>query len=113
MSLFIVGTCIGTRLKEQLNKQTGELKKTWLVGINVQKDGGFIGETETFSIKVNKDQEEAGLLQLYTKLNGKQLMVPVKAFPYSFDGTAGISYSLVGDGKPSLAPVAKAAEVPA
>lgn len=114
MSIFILGTCIGTRLKEQTNKSTGEIKKTWLVGINVQKDGGFVGETETFSVKVNQSQEEAGILKLYNQLNGKSLMVPVKVFPYSMDGDrAGISYSLSGDGKPSVAPVAKPAELSA
>lgn len=112
MSIFIVGKCIGTRQKEQIDKKTGEVKKTWLVGINVQKEGGFQGEVETFSIKVNESQAKEGILQLYKQLENKDLMVPVKVFPYGMDGgRAGISYSLSGDGKPYVAPAIKRVEL--
>lgn len=110
--IYIFGTCIGLKSKEKppvLDKNTNQMMvpKDWHIGISVPKEGGFDGETETLSIKVNDKMQAAGLLAVYTEFRGKRMAVPVKPFPYSQRGgdSAAISWQLAGDGQPRSAPV--------
>lgn len=99
--VFIVGTFVGFRSKESLNRTTGELKKDMFLGLAVPKENGFEGETDVFSIKMRDEHKEAKLLELYNSLKGKVLALPVRPFSYALRGdTAGLSWSLAGDGKP-------------
>lgn len=99
--IFIVGRCIGFRNKEKVDKSTGAVSTDLLLGLAVPKEGGFEGETDTFSIKVKDEMRDPKLLELYVAVKGKTVMVPVRPFAYGMRGdSAGISWSLAGDGKP-------------
>lgn len=111
MSSYIVGTCIGLKSKQKppvLDKATGQMvvPTEWHLGIAIPKENGFEGETEVIAVKVNDKMQAAGLLAVYTGLKGKEVMIPVRPFPYSMRGgdNAAISWQLAGDGQPRPVP---------
>ena len=102
MSLFVNGKCIGVKVVPQTNRTNGETWDTYEIGVNMPKPNGFEGETETVSIKISKDQQKANLHELYRKLIGQDVWIPVwvRAFPIQKGVSAGYQLCVSGDGKP-------------
>lgn len=104
MSAFIFGTCVGLKSKDGV--KDGKQIKKWQVGIAVPKPNGFEGETEIHAVSIGIDHQEAGLLQVYSQLKGKQIGVPVRTGAWSKADSrdATVFWMLEGDGQPRAFP---------
>lgn len=50
-----IGKCMGVRVDEFTNKQTGEVRITKRVGIGMKKDRGYEEDLHIFEITLDKD----------------------------------------------------------
>lgn len=86
---------------EQKTDNNGQPYTVNHVGIEVEKTGGYAGETLIYDIRPSRQQQEAGILKVYSDNVGKIVHVPVWVNAWvSKNGNTGINYHLSGDGRP-------------
>ena len=94
---ILEGICLGTKVKENINQQTGEVKKTVYAGIGIPKEDGFDGEIESIQVKVPDSLMQAGYPAQYVQNKQNTIQIQVKINHWQMDKRSGVSYSVVND----------------
>ncbi|MCQ4285802.1 hypothetical protein NA633_22180 [Pseudomonas stutzeri] len=98
--LALIGLCRGFHTSTRTVRENTFVDNSILVEVDQPNQYG-LNETKTIAIKLSKRNMEAGLNNLWTQFNGKQVSVPVFVVGWaSKAGNAGFDYWLSGDGKP-------------
>lgn len=94
MKFQLTGICLGT-LKTETNFD-GEKGEKVELGIQQQKEGGFLGETETVKLKLQPDHQQEFYTKHLDKLAGKKVTIPVNCRSWGMsNGKHGVSVTLL------------------
>lgn len=100
--LTITGVIKGTKTENKKNRDGADFQ-VHHVGIEVNKTGGYEGETVIYDLAVSRDQVGSGVLATYQKHVGQAVSVPIWLTSWvSAKGNSGINYHLSGNGNPQI-----------
>lgn len=87
----------GTKVKENVNQQTGEVNKTIFVGIGIPKDDGFDDELEIVQVKVPKTLVDAGFPGKFVQEKQSVVQLQVRVNHWEISGRSGVSISVANE----------------
>lgn len=96
--LLIKGKIVGIRTKQNVNRQTGEVKDSMYVGFSSPRKNGYAGQEDITEVRITEKQMSVGLQALYEKLVGKDVTAPV--FAMAWTNGKGMTYFFENEGKP-------------
>lgn len=94
---LLEGICLGTKVKENINQQTGEIKKTIYAGIGIPKQDGFDGEIDSIQVKIPDALCTSGYPAKYVQNKQNTIQIQVKINHWEVGNRNGVSYSVVND----------------
>lgn len=110
MAMYVSGKVKGVKVLDRVNRQTGEVRKVYMVGFASPKENGYDDEEIVTEVQISDSLMKQGLQAYYEKIKGQNVLAPIFMTTNAGTKRVFVNYFFSGDGRAVSAPVQKAAQ---